>query len=270
MKRIVAEANGGLTVLSAFSDGIGAAMSIDLGMRCTMTEEKDQKNENEVISMLMDRFGSDRNYGMKIESRIPAGYGLKSSSVYVLLIVSSFIRFEKIDLADIDLLRLSADISKKIGKSKTGAMDDLCQSLYGGFCMTDNNRNVIVKRRRVPEYYVAVSARGKGRLSSDINVPPGYRKSFRQIEKMAYAGYMFEPMVINGFLYGAMLGMDMETVKMMAESSALYSSQSGKGPAIFGIFSRQDQMETASRRIGKSVIKTRLSNDGLKVHEYED
>ncbi len=270
MKRVVSEANGGLSVISAFTGSTGAAMSIDLGMKCTIGEARGKKSENVIISMLTERFGISRNYSVRIESNIPSGYGLKSSSAYVLSIVSSFLRFEDINMDDVDVLRLSSELSKKAGISRTGALDDLCQSYYGGFCMTDNARNRILVRRRVPEYPVLLSIRGKKRLSSEVNMPANSGNSFRALEKLVYAGYMFEPMVINGFLYGSIMGIDMDAVKKMVESSAMYSSQSGKGPAVFGIFSERRRIDDAARKIGDRTIRTRLSNSGLKVKVYED
>lgn len=253
MTSVTATCRGGISVLSAFSTGIGASAGIDLPL--TVYMEKGESNERPEIlptlDFLNEKFGKGTDFHVEIDSWIPSAMGLKSSSAFTLGLVLAYSDINGIEMTELEAIELSAEASIVNGTSITGAMDDLCASYYGGICMTDNTARKIIFRKEIDERPVLVMFSEKKIRTGNLK-----NKDFSTLStasegmaNMIQEGHIFETMCLNGFLYGSILGADCEMIGRLYESGAIYAGQSGKGPALFSVFSTFEDAELAKEEL---------------------
>ncbi|MCL5803429.1 MAG: shikimate kinase [Thermoplasmataceae archaeon] len=271
--------NGGLSVLSAFFNGKGAAVTIDLPMMTTVARSRRSVLSNAVSKTLefMDRrYGTGMDYSVTTRSRIPMENGLKSSSAMTLSVIYGITQLNDLNLEEHELLKTAAEASVYNGTSITGALDDLCACYYGGFCHTDNTTMEMLERRDVESDPVLVAYSLNGRKSRDIDLSTFaiYRKRSAEIQRLIERGDIYGAMVYNGTLISAINGGDMEKVSYFLRHGATHSSQSGKGPAIFAIFADMDELNNAYSEFteisgGWGILKTSITDHGMVSRRIE-
>lgn len=267
MRKVSTTCQGGLSVLSAFSTGTGASIGIDLPLTVTMESGKTGNNYglNATLAYLDDLYGRGTEYHVSSDNRIPSSMGLKSSSAYTMGIVVSYLYLNDISLEDSELIRIAAEASIANGTSLTGAADDLCASYFGGLCVADNTNRKILSRKEADERNVLI-LHGKNRLSTrDLKNRDfsGLESISNSMLRMIDSGLIYETMCMNGFIYGSMLGIDADMIGKLYSYGAVFAGQSGKGPAMFGIFRNEEDMEFAAmelRTSGYKSIMTHFSN----------
>lgn len=275
MDRARIRCNGGLSVLSAFANGKGAAISLDLPMEILM--EKDERGRTRnlstidlTFSYMNSVFKCGTNYRVKIRSSIPPSNGLKSSSALTLSLVRGYLWLNQIELDPDTIIAHAARASIKNKTSVTGGYDDLSASYYGGLCITDNTSMRIIERRTVATLPVLIVAdRARRRSGSiDLSIFRKLSKLSDSILRMILNGYLYESMILNGYACGAITGISSDIISDMYTLGAIYAGQSGKGPAVFGIFNRLDDARSAAERIqapGKTVRVTAFTNGGMVI-----
>lgn len=267
MNSVTVTCRGGISVISAFATGIGASAGLDLPLSVYM--EKGQSNEKlevlPTIYFLDEKFGKGTDFHVEIDSYIPSAMGLKSSSAFTLGLVLSYVALNRIELSEPELLKLSAEASIKNGTSITGGIDDLCCSYHGGLCLTDSREMNIIMQREMEELPLLLMF-GEGRRNTgklkNVDFSP-LEDITESMVGMVEAGKILETMCLNGFLYGTMLGIDTPMIGKLYEMGATHAGQSGKGPALFGIFSTIEEAELAReelRDVKYAGIVTRFSN----------
>ncbi|WP_393971167.1 shikimate kinase [Oxyplasma meridianum] len=279
MEKIEVTVNGGLSVMSAFFNGRGAAVAMDLPMVTTVWEAgKSQTNTviQKTLEFIDKRYRTGMDYSVSIKSMIPMENGMKSSSAMTLSIIYALSVINKLNLEEKCLLRTVAEASIYNGTSVTGALDDICACYFGGFCLTDNTSMEIIERRPVDNDPVLVSYSLNGRKSGDIDISSFalYRKRSLEIERHIQRGDIYGAMVYNGTIISAINGANMEKVSYFLKHGATHSAQNGKGPAVFAIFADLDEMDSAYRDFNESsqgwgIIKSSLTNKGLTSRRVE-
>ena len=265
--------NGGLSVMSAFFNGRGAAVAIDLPMVTTVAKTG-KPDPTPVISKTLEfldrRYRTGRGYSVSIKSTIPMENGMKSSSAMTLSIIYAVSEINELHLGEEDLLRTTAEASVYNGTSVTGALDDICACYYGGFCHTDNTAMEIIERRQVDNDPVLVAYSLNGRKSGDVDISSFalYQKRSAEIERHIQRGDIYGAMVYNGTIISAVNGTHMDKVSYFLKHGATHSSQNGKGPAVFAIFADLDEMEAAYSGFtelsrGWGIIRSSFSNRGI-------
>ena len=81
---------------------------------------------------------------ISLDTEIPAGYGLKSSSAISTAVAMASAKLFKPQMNDIEILNVGVDASIETKVSLTGAYDDACACYYGGFVVTDNHRKKLI------------------------------------------------------------------------------------------------------------------------------
>ena len=81
-----------------------------------------------------------------INSDIPIGQGLKSSSSISNAVTLATLEALKKKMDDLSVIKLGVNSSLKSGVSITGAFDDACACFYGGLIVTDNYSQTILKQ----------------------------------------------------------------------------------------------------------------------------
>ena len=276
MHKVTVICNGGISALSAFANGKGAAVALDLPMEVMMEKEEKKRVRNLktialTFSYLNSIFKCGTDYRVRIRSKIPASNGLKSSSALTLSLVEGYLRINQIELDPETVIAHAARASIKNGTSVTGAYDDLSASFYGGMCIADNRNRKILERRTVSPVPVVVVADRNRRRSGDINLLD-FKKLSRvsdSILRMLLQGFLYESMILNGYACGSITGLSQNLISEMYSMGASFSGQSGKGPAVFGVFGRMEDARAAAEKmesLGKTVRLTSFTNNGMVTH----
>jgi shikimate kinase len=258
--------HGGLSVISAFANGIGSAIGVNLSLSVEFLD-KESKN-SDAIEKTLERL--NRIYRMeyhphvRVRSKIPRSVGLKSSSALTLAIVLGFFHYHEKDLSDAPAV--AAECSRANGTSITGAIDDVYCAMYGGVTLTDNNRDKMLIHHPVKEREVLVCyPKNIRRVTSMIDQASikNAAGSFLPLRKLVEDGFYYEAMVLNGLIMGNIMGYDREILSYLLRSGANYASISGKGPAMFAIYDDHEDFINAARNFPEKryeVVMTKLSN----------
>ena len=269
---MIVKTNGGLSVLSAFINGYGAAVSINLPMYTEINQnEFDLFPTTEVadtVNFIRSMFTLPDKYSVNIKSQIPMGMGLKSSSAMTLSVIYGILKMNGKDMDSEDILKIASKASVHNNTSITGAIDDLSIAYYGGFCFTDNVRNSIISRHKIEEKYIILEFGNKktetyGLKNMDFS---GYKNFYGRILKLLKDGYIYESMMLNGHIFSD--GSDIPVINHMLETGAVYAGRSGKGPAVFGIYETKSSMESSFKELtsdGSHVIKSRFNNTEINI-----
>ncbi len=258
MHSVKVRCNAGISALSAFFNGKGCSVALDLPVEIVISEAErpfagTERAVDKTVDLLKQRFNVTHSYSVSSSRGIPRGKGLKSSSAMTLSVTMGFLRLNGIDLSEEELLDLCADLSIKNGTSSTGAYDDLCSSYYGGACLTDNTKRELITRENIREETVLLAYTKEGRSSSSVNLDEmaKYRRHADTILSLVEEGLYFEAMSMNGTLLGSIFGQKSELIRYLLSSGASYSSQCGKGPAVFGIYEHYYDAESAAKGLHK-------------------
>ena len=273
---MIIKTNGGLSVLSAFVDGIGSAVSIDMPMYTHINKSEYDIMDNNVIqntvNIFRSRYSINHHYEIKIDSNIPEAMGLKSSSAMTLSIIYGLLKLNSIDISDDEILRLSAEVSMENKTSITGAMDDLSSCFYGGLAITDNSNFHLLHRNKLEKYNIIVAYSNAYKKTYDIrNINfRAYIKYQKRLELLLNGNNIFETMVLNGYLFASIFNYNMDIINYFLSSGAIFSGFSGKGPAVFAIFESESDMLSCFKNFKFNdyrIIKSSINNDGINIIE---
>ncbi len=147
--------NGAITVVNAIASWKGAAISIDFEVRAEAEPSSELEVEpedplvREAALLALKEVGGD-GVRVRVDSEIPAGWGLKSSSAVANAVVLSVMALHgRKDL--FEALKISVKAARSAGVTITGALDDAAASMLGGFVMTDNSRDELLMRAPLRE-----------------------------------------------------------------------------------------------------------------------
>jgi len=275
-----AYANGAGTIINAISTWKGAAFGIDLKTEAEVVltdikkitgyieESGDTKLIERCVELTLLRFGSKSGAKVSTKSQIPIASGLKSSSAAANATVLATLDALGEKLEPMEAIKIGVQAALDAKVSITGAFDDACASMLGGFVITDNKNKELIKREeRTSE--VLILAPLKKVFSSGTNVMRS-RLIGKWVE-MAYmeaiAGSYEKAMTLNGFLYCAALGFSTEPMMAALELGIEGVSLSGTGPAYTALGSPEllDKLEPVWGRLGAKVIRTKVNNNGGKA-----
>ncbi|MFZ2410110.1 MAG: shikimate kinase [Candidatus Methanoperedens sp.] len=274
-----AYAFGAGTIINAIATWKGAAFGIDLKTEAevVLTDDKKIKGYMEeggdtelierCVELTLSRFGSTSGAKVATKSQIPIASGLKSSSAAANATVLATLDAlgEKLEPIEAAKIGVQAALDAKV--TITGAFDDACASMLGGFVITDNKKLELI-RRVERDSEVLILAPEKKVFSSAANVARS-RLIGRWVElayKEALAGNFEKAMTLNGFLYCAALGFSTEPMMAALEVGVEGVSLSGTGPAYTALGSPEllDKLEHVWGRMGGKVIRTKVTNTGGK------
>jgi shikimate kinase len=203
---------------------------------------------------------------IKIESEIPIGFGLKSSSAVssaVALACTALIN-EKVE--DCVVLDIATRASLDAGVSITGAYDDSSACFYGGFVVTDNRVNKLFVHEKAPDDLFAVifmPTYPRGNLTKI----PTMSELFQEAFELAMAGEYWKAMNLNGRLLATALSAEYEPAIDALQAGALAASISGNGPAIAAVSheAKIAEIRNVFNKFDGSVLVSRINNEKAKV-----
>jgi len=250
-------ASGAGTIINAIATYRGAAFGIDMwthaevevgedihGIHCEVSgiQNADTRLIERCVGEVLRKFGIKLSAFVRTSSEIPMGSGLKSSSAAANAVIVATLDAIGCDIDVLDAIRLGAIVAKEVGVSITGAFDDACASMLGGFVVTDN-RQMQLLRRDEHEFIAVVLIPHERAFTAETNVLRA-RTIANWVEKAfddALHGKYEEAMTLNGFLYTAALGFSAEPMLVALECGVKGVSLSGTGPSYVALVESEEK-----------------------------
>ncbi len=275
-----AYAYGAGTIINAIATWKGAAFGIDLKTEAEVVLTDSKKIQGYIeeggdttliercVELTLLRFGSSSGAKVATKSEIPIASGLKSSSAAANAAVLATLDALGEELEPLEAVNIGVQAALDAKVTITGAFDDACASMLGGFVITDNKKKELISRVE-RDSDVLILAPEKKVFSSSTNVARS-RLIGRWVElayKEALAGNYEKAMTLNGFLYCSALGFSPEPIMAALEVGIEGVSLSGTGPAYTALGSPEllDKLEPIWRGMGGKVIRTKVNNTGGKA-----
>jgi shikimate kinase len=254
----------GISVVNALPTGLGATAAISLRVEVTIsstcrgTEAKSKLVET-ILHYFESRYGVQRPC-IEIESQVPQGSGLKSSSAVAVALIKALVR--SFGAYEPDIPRLAAELSRIAGVSFTGALDDATAAYYGGVAVTDNTNMRVVRVFDFGSDLIAVVLipRTVKRPSISLEEMRRYSSMFYTAFERAIEGDVLKAMTLNGIAIAKILYPQLEELVLKAiKLNALAAGVSGNGPSVFAVCREGDESpyEELFSSYGK-VIKARF------------
>lgn len=283
MAIVTANMHGAVSIVNAIATGRGATLGISLGIEATIETESgrgilfENKDSNlsarlirSVIETSVPRQEMERNkLRISVKTEIPSGYGLKSSSAISSVISLACAKLFKPKATDLDILRdgVRASIQSKV--SITGAFDDACACYFGGFVVTDNTNNRIIKAEKAPESISAIIFIPKSRKRGNVKKLKILQNVFSQAWDLANKSDYWNAMILNGLATSAILDSNPKILTDLVESGALGASVSGNGPSIAAV-ARNDKVSNVKKvfsTLDGTTIVSHVNNKRAETRE---
>ncbi len=284
--------HGAVSIVNAIPTGVGAALGVDLTtiveaesfesnkreIHVEINVEDDVVEENflveKTVNKLLNMAGEGKiGISLKIYSNIPIARGLKSSSAVsdaIVLAVSKLLGIEQ-DL--LDAVNIAVDASIESGVTITGAFDDAVTCMMGGVNITDNYKREILAHWNIEEdLSILINVPEEKIYTGKLNI-----ESFKNIETLsrravtlALNGFIWDAMIINGFIIASALNLDVKPIMTALNSNVLACGVSGKGPAIVAVTlpEHERELEEEFKKYGRT-IKTKPNNKPAIVEVLE-
>ena len=272
-KRVRATVHGAISIVNALATCSGCALGISLrvtaeadlrsgeGIRSQTVNEKLIRNI--VYNTIPKEILAENSVYISVESEIPMGFGLKSSSAVSDAVALACSKLVKEDIEDYVVLDRAVLASLDAGVTITGAYDDSSACYFGGFVVTNNRTHEIIHHQEAPHSLSVIifipNATRRGNMSKVDTMSNLFGEAF----KFAKAGEYWKAMNLNGMLLSTSLSAEYEPVLKAIQGGALAASISGNGPAIAAV-SNEENMEDIKAAFAKfngSVIVSKINNE---------
>ena len=283
MAKAKATVHGAVSLVNAIANQKGATLGIELKVEATIetspgkgitiqSENKSLSSRliNKTIEKIVSKKDLEQNkIAITLDSEIPTGYGLKSSSAISTAIAMACAKIFKPKLTDQQILLAGVDASIESKVSITGAYDDACSCYYGGFNVTDNAKKKRIQFEKGPSNLIAVIFIPKNRKRGNLKKLKILSSVFENAWELARKANYWDAMIINGLATASILNSDSKIIADLIEKGALGASVSGNGPSIAAITKKEN--ESAIKKIFSSlegsIIISKISNKKAEVHE---
>ncbi len=283
MSRVKATVHGAISIVSAIASGKGAALGITPKVEVIMEsmpgsgisiKSGSQNLSSRLITRTIEKIVSKKQLSetklnLLLNSEIPTGYGLKSSSAIssAVALAAAKLFKQKIDDSKILLAGVNASIETKV--SLTGAYDDACACYYGGFMVTDNYKRKIISSKKAPTNLKVVIFIPKSRKRGNIKKLKTLNTVFERAWNFAKNEDYWNAMILNGFATSSILNSDPKLITQLVEKGAIGASISGNGPSV-AVVTKQSNISRIKKVFSSlegRVTVTQINNKRAEVHE---
>ena len=174
--------HGAISIVNAIATGKGATLGISKKVNVEMEatngngiiiEIQNKPMKSRLISKVVQKIIpknelSKNKLRISVNSEIPTGYGLKSSSAISTAVAMASAKLFKPKMNDSEILSVGVDASIETKVSLTGAYDDACACYYGGFVVTDNYSKKIIRSEKCLNRVYAIIFIPKSRKRGNI------------------------------------------------------------------------------------------------------
>lgn len=283
MAKAIATVHGAISLVNAIATKKGATLGIDLKVEAIVetsegkgislySENKSLSSRliNKTVEKIIPKKDLDENkIAITLNSEIPTGYGLKSSSAISSAVALACAKIFKPKLTDQQILLAGVDASIESKVSITGAYDDACSCYYGGFNVTDNAKKKRIQFEKGPTNLTAVIFIPKNRKRGNLKNLKALSSVFDNAWELARKENYWEAMIINGLATASILNSDSKIITTLIQKGALGASVSGNGPSIVAITKKGN--ESNIKRVFSSlegrIIVSKISNKKAEAHE---
>ena len=275
--------HGAISIVNAIATGKGATLGISKKVNVEMEategtgilieiQKKPMKSRlvTRVVQKIIPKDElSKTKLRISVDSEIPTGYGLKSSSAISTAVAMASAKLFKPKMNDFEILSVGVDASIETKVSLTGAYDDACACYYGGFVVTDNHKKKIIRSEKCLNRVSAVIFIPKSRKRGNIRKLRMSSGTFDQAWKLAKKSDYWNAMILNGLATSPILSSEPKIIPKLIENGALGASVSGNGPSIAAIV-RNDSVSKIRRvfsSLDGSTTVSEINNKKAEVHE---
>ncbi len=266
--------------MNAIATGKGAAFGVDLRTEAWVElndsgkvdvsiegfqGESDELARRCVVNTL-DHFNArGRGASVTTRSQIPISRGLKSSSAAANAIVLATVQALGEELDDLDAIKIGTRSAIEAKVSITGAFDDACASLLGGMVLTDNSRQMLIRRESMPPGMKVLIHVPQFQIRKQ-ELPLQRIRSLSALIDIAFsealAGRYPEAMMLNSLCYSAALGLETKVMMDALLKGAFAAGLSGTGPATAILVKEESAERLLSALDGKDFIVADIYNGG--------
>ena len=281
--KVKATIHGAVSLVSAIANKKGATLGISLKVVVEIettpgkgiiikSENKSLSSRliNKTIEKIVSKEDLEQNkITVTLDSEIPTGYGLKSSSAISSAVALACAKIFKSKFTDQEILLAGVEASIESKVSITGAYDDACSCYYGGFNVTDNAKKERIKHEKGPSNLSAVIFIPKNRKRGNLKNLKVFASVFENAWELAKKTKYWDAMIINGLATASILNSEPKTIANLIEKGALGASISGNGPSIAAITKKENESDIRkifSTLEGK-IIVSKINNTKAEVHE---
>ncbi|MGI9566493.1 MAG: shikimate kinase [Nitrosopumilus sp.] len=275
--------HGAISLVNAIATQKGATLGISLNVEATVevtpgkgitisSENKSLSSRliNKTVEKIVSKKDLEENkITIILDSEIPTGYGLKSSSAISSAVALACAKIFKPKLTDQQILLAGVDASIESKVSITGAYDDACSCFYGGFNVTDNAKKKRIQFEKGPSNLIVVIFIPKNRKRGNLKQLNILSSIFNTAWELAKKTDYWDAMTINGLATESILNSDTRIVTNLIEKGALSASISGNGPAIAAITKKENEanIKKVFSTLEGSIIVSKVSNKKAEAHE---
>ncbi|MHA7647640.1 shikimate kinase [Nitrosopumilus sp. S4] len=283
MAKAKATVHGAISLVNAIANKKGATLGIALKVEAEVEatpgkgiviQSESKSLSSRLITKTIEKILSKKDLEQNkitvtLDSEIPTGYGLKSSSAISSAVALACAKIFKPKLTDQQILIAGVDASIESKVSITGAYDDACSCYYGGFNVTDNAKKTRVHFENGPSNLIAVIFIPKNRKRGNLKDLSSLSAVFEKAWELARKGNYWEAMTVNGLAAASILNSDPKIITSLIEKGALAASVSGNGPAIAAVTKKENESDIKKifSALEGSVIVSKISNKKAEVHE---
>jgi shikimate kinase len=284
-KKARAIVHGAVSIVNAIATGMGSALGISLkvtaeaqmqtghGIKFTAGRNGDRLIKNIIQKTIPKEIIDGNMISINVNSQIPIGYGLKSSSAVSNAVALACSRIAKeAEIDDYGILDVSTGSSLEAKVSMTGAYDDATACYFGGFTVTDNYSRRLIRKEKAPENLYAIIMLPSDSSRGDIHKLKNFSDLFIDAFELAESGQYWKAMKLNGVLASAALSSSYAPVLDAIEHGALSASISGNGPSIaaVGYEDTVEQIVEALSEFDGRIIVSRVNNEKAVVNIVND
>lgn len=281
--KVTSVVHGAISIVNGVATGFGSALGISLEVKVEIVSRRGsgiifQKGRGSpmikkiIHDMLTSKYLNNNQLLININSEIPSGMGLKSSSAVsnaVALACNSLVN-EAIN--DEFVLNSAIDASLYAKTTITGAFDDSTACYYGGFVTTDNYKRKIMKRDSTPTDINAVIFLPNNKKRGDTSRLKLLSDIYLEAFQLAHSGQYWKAMTLNGVLTSSLLSNSYTITRMCLENGALAASISGNGPAIAAVAGERELQKiksVLSNLDGRVIVSKTNNQKASAVREIE-
>jgi shikimate kinase len=275
--------HGAISIVNAIATGKGAALGISKKVNVEMEtsygkgviiEVENKSMSSRLINRVIEKIVTKNELSktklkISLDTEIPTGYGLKSSSAISTAVAMTCAKLFKPNMNDTEILNAGVKASIETKVSLTGAYDDACACYYGGFVVTDNYKKKLIRSEKCLNHVSAVIFIPKSRKRGNVKKLKTLSADFEKAWNLAKKSDYWNAMNLNGIATSTILSSEPEIILKLIENGAIGASVSGNGPSIAAIVENNSVPKIKklfSTLEGKTTI-AQINNKKAEVHE---
>ena len=275
--------HGAISIVNAIATGKGAALGISKKINVEMEtssgkgviiEAENKSMSSRLINRVIEKIVpknelSKTKLKISLDSEIPTGYGLKSSSAISTAVAMACAKLFKPNMNDTEILNAGVKASIETKVSLTGAYDDACACYYGGFVVTDNYKKKLIRSEKCLNRVSAVIFIPKSRKRGNVRKLKTLSDTFEQAWNLAKEGKYWNAMILNGIATSDILSSNPKFISELNQYETIASSVSGNGPAIAAIVKNNavSKIKNVFSSLDGKITVAEINNKKAEVHE---